>query len=147
MERPEVGFKTMMQTEPTVEPAVGQIYEASRRGEKYQIIYVDDQVVFLRCDTSGRRGNSSHRMEQRSNFDDELEAGFFEHLPDSDLDMMEPDERDWADVAYIGKKTAYKLHRNGFKTALDVQQAENNELLEVDGLGKAGLDNLREFVQ
>lgn len=126
------------------EPEVAQIYE-TKRGNVYQILYVDEQVVLLRDTEEGRDGNNIHRVERRTTFEAEVESGKFEHQPDSDLDMMNFSEIDWSDVSYIGEKTSENLHDAGFKTNLDIQQADDDELLDVDGLGKGGLKNLKEY--
>lgn len=128
------------------EPEASDIYK-SNRGEFYQILYLDDQIVLLRSDEAGRGGDNTHRIERRVHFNDEIESGFFSYQPDSNLDMMSDPEQDWAEVSYIGKKTSFNLWQAGYKTSLDVQQADDDELLDVDGLGKAGLQNLREFVR
>jgi ERCC4-type nuclease len=129
-----------------VEPEAGQVYE-TRHNEHVQILYIDEEIVLLRSDTPGRNKDNTHRMERRVAFNDEIEAGHFEHKPDSGIDMMDLDEMDWAEVDYIGEKTAENLHDDGYSTTLDIQQADDGELLNVDGLGKAGLSNLREFVR
>lgn len=131
--------------EKDVEPQAGQIYESSRNEEKFQILYIDEKVVLLRSDTPGRRKEHSHRMQSRVDFNQQLEIGFLEHQPNSDLDMVEFTEIDWSEVDYIGEKTSENLHSEGFKSNLDIQQADDRELLDVSGLGNAGLSNLREF--
>jgi len=57
------------------------------------------------------------------------------------------EEEDWSEVSYIGEKTAQNLHDAGFETNLDIQQADEAELLMVDGLGAQGLQNLIEFAR
>jgi ERCC4-type nuclease len=136
----------MMETQ-IVEPAVKQVYEVESRDETYQIVYVDEEIVLLRRDGTSRESGKAHRIERRQSFEEQVEAGFFEHLPDSDLDLIGAEEQEWADVDYIGKKTAYKLHRNGYETKVDIQAADDDELLDVPGLGQKGLTNLREFVR
>lgn len=131
----------------TVDRAVGQIYESTRNGGLLQILYVDDQIVVLRSEESGRGGGNTHRLERRKHFEDNIEAGFFEYKPDSDLDMMDFSEIDWSEVDYVGEKTARNLHDNGYETALDIQQAEEGDLLEVSGVGQKGATNLREFAR
>jgi ERCC4-type nuclease len=137
----------MSEPQPIVEPKVGQIYKHEARGEMYQILFAYEGVVLLRSDTTGRKSGNAHRIERRDSFENQVEAGYFEYLPDSDLDLIDGEKQEWSEVTHVGKKTAYKLHRNGFETALDVQQADDEELLEVAGLGEAGLENLREFIQ
>lgn len=129
----------------TVEPAVKQVYEVEARDETYQLVYVDEEVVLLRREGTVRESGNAHRIERRQSFEEQVEAGYFEYRPDSNLDLIEAEEQDWTDVDYIGKKTAYKLHRNGYETKIDVQAADDEELLEVPSLGQKGLDNLREF--
>jgi hypothetical protein len=131
-------------TQERHEPAVGDIYETSR-DDVYQVLYIDDQMVLLRDSDEGRNGDNIHRMERRVNFTKEVDAGFFEHQPDSSLDMMDEAERDWTDVDLIGAKTAENLYDAECKTGLDIQQADDDELLEVSGVGMAGLQNLKEF--
>jgi ERCC4-type nuclease len=136
----------MMKEITQVEPEAGQVYE-TRHNEHVQILYIDEEIVLLRSDTPGRNKDNTHRMERRVSFNNEIEAGHFEHKPDSGIDMMDLDEMDWSEVDYIGEKTADNLHDDGYSTTLDIQQADDGELLDVDGLGKAGLSNLRDFVR
>lgn len=131
----------------TVEPAIEQVYKTEKTGEYYQILYVDDQVVLLRSDNDGRKGNNTHRIERRVAFDNQVESGYFKHKPDSDLDMISFSKSDWAEVDYIGEKTAENLHEAGYNTNLDIQKAEEEELLDVDGVGAQGYQNLIEFAR
>ena len=137
----------MSKMKSTVEPAVAQIYKSDRTGEHLQILYVDDEVVLFRCEDGGRNGNNSHRIERRVAFEKNVESGRFEYKPDSDLDMIDFAEEDWSEVDYIGEKTSENLHDEGFETNLDIQQADEAELLMVDGLGAQGLQNLQEFAR
>jgi hypothetical protein len=129
-----------------IEPQVAQIYKTDRNGIHYQLLYVDEQVVLLRCEESGRNEGNVHRIERRSDFDRQVDSGKLKLQPDSDLDMMSFDEIDWSQVDHIGEKTASNLHSVGFTTILDIRQADDDELLDVSGLGEAGLINLQEFV-
>jgi hypothetical protein len=129
-----------------VEPAVKEVYEGKRE-KTYQILYLDDQVVLLRCeDVHGNRENS-HRLERRDHFDDQLESGFFTHKPDSDVDLIDFENEDWYEVTHVGQKTAERLEEAGYKTALDVRSADDEELRNITGLGAAGLENLRAFTR
>ena len=130
-----------------VEPEIAQIYENSRSGEKYQILYLDESVVLLRSSRPGRNDRNVHRIERRSHFDNMIEAGQMEYLPDSNLDMVSFEEEQWSDVDHIGEKTQKNMYEAGIKTRLDVQQADDSELMEISGLGATGLMNLREFVK
>lgn len=131
-----------------VEPAVGQIFKTQGVSERfYQILYVDEEVVLLRCEDSGQNGNNTHRIERRAIFNRQIDSGKFEYKPDSNLDMLSFDERDWSEVPYIGEKTTENLHDAGYKTNLDIQQAEEDDLLDVGGLGEKGLAHLLEFAR
>lgn len=130
-----------------VEPAVGQIYETHRTGERLQIVYIDDEVILLRCEDSGRNNNSSHRLERRVAFEQKIEAGQFEYKPDCDIELVDSEEQDWSEVSYVGEKTSDNLKEAGYETNLDIQQAEDVDLLNVDGVGQSGLQNLREFAR
>jgi ERCC4-type nuclease len=138
--------KSMNVAQPT-EPAVAQVYQTDRTGEHLQILYVDNEIVLLRCEDEGRNGNNGHRLERRVAFEKNVEAGHFKYKPDSNLDMIQFEEEDWSEVSYIGEKTAQNLHDAGFETNLDIQQADEAELLMVDGLGAQGLQNLIEFAR
>jgi len=132
----------------TVEPAVAQVYEDDRDGSLFQILYIDGHVVLFRSEHDGRGGDQkAHRMEQRTQFDSQLDAGRMKHRPESNVDLLTQDGADWADVDHIGEKTAENLQNDGYETIIDVRQADDAELLMVDGLGVAGLENLREFVK
>lgn len=135
-------------TDVAVDPTVGDVFESVRSGDAYQIIYIDEQIVLLRCNRPGHNHGGGHRMENRTGFNDKVAAGQLEHKPDSDLDMLSDVGVDWAvEVDYIGDKTTENMHEAGFRTVLDVQQASDDELLDVDGLGNGGLSNLREYAQ
>lgn len=129
------------------DPAVEQVYESSRSKEKYQILYVDEQIVLLRSESSGRNTQNSHRIERRVQFEDQIESGWFNLKPDSTLDMVSFEEIDWSQVNCIGEKTASNLHDAGINSLVDVQQASDDNLLAVDGIGEKGLANLRRFAR
>lgn len=130
-----------------VEPAIRQIYERSRNGDRLQILYVDDHVVLLRGENSNQDNGYSHVLNGRNQFDDQVEAGFLKLKPDAEIDMTTLEDEDWSEVNHIGAKTANNLHDGGFKTKVDVQQADDDELLQISGLGATGLVNLREFTR
>jgi len=132
----------------TVEPAVGQVYEDDRDGSAFQILYIDGHVVLFRSEHDSRHGSGkAHRIETRTQFDRQLDAGRIEYKPKSDVDLLEQSDADWANVDHIGEKTAENLQNDGYETIIDVRQVDDAELLMVDGLGVAGLENLREFVK
>ena len=130
-----------------VEPSYRQVYQMSDRNESYQILYVDDSIVLLRGKDSQRGREVFHRIERRDDFEKQIESGYFEYLPDSDMDVITDEIQDWSEVSYIGETTKENLHNNGFKGVMDIQMADDEELLEVEGLGDAGLENLRGFAQ
>jgi hypothetical protein len=137
-------------TDPTTtEPQVEQVYEDTRSSgnELYQIVYLDGQIVLFRSEKEKSNGDNYHRMEKRSAFDGLVEAGRLKLRPDSDLDLICMDGIDWTDVSYIGKETAENLNKEGYRTVVDVRQADDAELLMIDGLGAGGLENLRDFAQ
>jgi len=137
----------MNKTQPVPDPAYAQVYKTERTDEHLQILYVDDEIMLLRCENGGRNDENSHRLERRVSFEEKVEAGQFKYKPDSDLDMIDFEEKDWSEVAYIGEKTSENLHEAGFETNLDIQQADEASLLMVDGLGAKGAQNLMEFAR
>jgi hypothetical protein len=130
-----------------IDPEPGQVYKIERNDDYYQLLYVDEQVVLLRSDEPGRAGGNVHRIERRIEFEKQVDSGWFVYQPDSDLDMISFDEIDWTDVNHIGEKTSDNLHKAGYVNRLDIQQATDSELLDVDRLGPGGLSNLKEYAQ
>lgn len=126
------------------EPEASNVYE-SHHGNIYKIIYVDEQIVLLRDKQKTRNGDNIHRMELRSTFDKIVESGQLEYKPDLDVDIDGPEEQDWSEVSYIGEKTSERLNDAGFNSNFDIQQATDEELLAIDGLGEGGLTNLRQY--
>jgi ERCC4-type nuclease len=147
--RERIGYNIMSVTQDpvAVDAAVGQVYEDDRGGELYQLIYVDEQIIVLRSEREGRKGNKSHRIEPRVQFDKQRDAGRMKHKPDSDVDLISGGKTDWSEVDYIGEKTAKNLHDADYNTVVDILQAEDKELLGISGLGMKGLRNLRSFAE
>jgi DNA-directed RNA polymerase alpha subunit len=54
---------------------------------------------------------------------------------------------DFEDVSGIGASTANCLRTNGYSTKGDVRGASDDELLDVRGIGKGNLDNLRQYIE
>lgn len=131
----------------TVEPQTAQVYRDGRNNDAHQILYIDEQIVLLRCSGTRRDGEYPHRIERRTHFDKQVEEGHFTYQPDSDVDLMDFDQIDWSEVPYVGEKTAANLHEAGYSTIIDIQNAEEGELTDVDGVGSTGAENLREFAQ
>ena len=129
------------------EPETGYVYSDSRSDDLHQLIYCDDQVVLLRSETTDKAGENHHRMNGRAAFDRMVEADRLEYKPDADLDLISASDVDWSEVPHIGEKTTEHLHEEDYRSIIDIRQAEDSELLTVDGLGVAGLDNLREFAE
>lgn len=129
------------------EPQVGDIYAESRRDTRYQICYIDEQVVLLRSEDTRRDGEQSHRIQRRTAFEDCLDAGQFEHKPDSEIDLLEFETQDWSTIDLIGEATSENLHEAGYETNLDIQQASDDELEAIGGIGAKSLQNLREYAQ
>ena len=132
-------------TQPA-DPAVGDVYREARGGELHQLCYVDEEIVVLRCE-SGSPGRHHHRLERRQTFEDYIESERFELQPDSELNLLGDTEQEWSEVGYIGEQTEQNLYDAGYKTTADILAADDDELLDVDGLGHAGLSNLREYVR
>ena len=135
----------MIKQKTIQEPEPGYIYESSTTGDMYQILYVDEKIVLFRSNNAGRNGLNGHRIERRVPFDENVKEGQLEYKPESNLDMLTSSDVDWENVDYIGEKTAENLHDAGYDTTLEIQKATDDELLSVSGLGKSGLQNLREF--
>lgn len=132
---------------PTVDPEVGMVYQDSRSGDRYTVCYTDPEVVLLKCETTDSTGAHHNRLEPRAQFIRAVEANRFELCPDAELDLVTTPEQDWTNVAYIGTQTDENLHDAGYRTQQDIHEASDEALLAVDGLGQAGLSNLREYVQ
>lgn len=58
------------------------------------------------------------------------------------------DEReDWKEVPYIGEEATENLYNYGFETVEDVENATDDELIEVPILGEGTVNGLREYVE
>lgn len=116
------------------------------RDELSQVCYADEYVVVLRTEASRDNQTYVHRIERRSSFEAMLKEGRMSLMPESELDLLEETRLNWTDVDLIGEATKEALYDNGFETAFDVHRADDDELLDVDGVGQKGLRNLRRFV-
>lgn len=126
------------------DPERGDVYE-DKHGSVYQLIHIDEQVALLRDTQTDDRGRHYHRMEERITFDQQRSSGFFTHKPESDLDLFGEQSVDWTEADGVGEGNGSNLEDAGFETALDVVEADDNELLAVDGIGQKALAGLREF--
>jgi len=138
--------QTISSVADRIDPERGQVYESSRTGERCQLLYVDEQTALLRSETTGRNGQNNHRILIRADFDKNVEHGKFSYQPESNLDLISKQEIDWSQIRHIGAKTTENLYDAGIETAVDLQQATDDELLSIDGVGSAGLRNLRDFI-
>lgn len=124
------------------EPQPGQIYRDARdgdSGERYQILYIDEQIVLL-------RSSNENRLEPRIGFDNSLEADRFT-LEGFEEITEESDDEDWAEVAGIGAATDDNLHDAGYDTRLDVVSADESALEDIGGIGSKNLQNLLDYSQ
>jgi hypothetical protein len=131
----------------SVTPERGVVYEHARNDELYQVCYADAQIVVLRCETTSS-GTNHHRLEPRGAFDQSVERDFFTPRPESELDLISDSggpEVEWRQVDHIGAVTEENLYTAGYRTAADLRGASDEELLDVDGVGAAGLERLRAF--
>lgn len=143
-----LGLEPMTKNPLKHEPRSRNVYEDDRSGDRYQMIFVDDEIVVLRDECTDETGRHYHRIEKRSQFDAQFDRDRLNYKPDSELDLISADDIDWADeVDHIGDKTTEEMHEEDYRTIIDIRQAEDSELLTVDGLGVAGLDNLRSFAE
>lgn len=133
--------------QPKVETEAEQVYKTQTgMEERYQILYADEQIVLLRCEDDGRKGNNGHRIERRSTFENLRDGGTFELQQDLDLDLLST-KQDWSVVDNIGEKTSSNLHDEGYKNVTDIIEASDDDLLEVSGLGAKALVALRDYTR
>lgn len=132
-------MNTEIQKRHDLEPT--DVFEDSRSGDLYEILYINDEIVLLRSEAGGDVADFTHRIEKRSAFDEYVAEGRFEYLPDETLTGGE--SVDWATVDYIGDQINDRLHDRGFDTPRDIRKATDDELLDVDGLGQSALSALR----
>lgn len=128
----------------TRDPKIGDVYQR-RSDSTYQVLFVDEQIVLLRDQQKSNSGENHHRIERRSNFEMMIDTGHMEYQEDSELDLTGSVAIDWSEVDLIGEKTSQNLHDGGYTTRSDIQLADDDELLEIGGLGQKGLNNLRKF--
>lgn len=122
-----------------------QVYEDSRSGELFELVYVDGNVYVAQDESGG------HRLGKRTDFDKNVAAGrydlcldepSFAHTGDGD-----PEPIEFEDLENIGQKGATNLRKNGFETTEDIRRASDEEILDVSWVGDGGLESLRERAQ
>lgn len=133
-------------------PEIKQIYEGTR-GEHFQIIYIDEQVVLLRSEqTHNRSERNVHRMETRNAFESQRDTGRLEHRPDADVefpDMPEhltkesvskndQDESDDAEKKPNASIDTFTADNDGAKDSIEETDEDNGE--SVNGTGSSGGD-------
>lgn len=123
----------------------GQVYEDSRSGDFFELIYVDGNVYVAQNDSGG------HRLGVREDFEANVAADryklreaatSFAETTGDDAKAME-----FGAVDNIGKQGARNLRDEGFRTADDIRRASDDELLDVSWIGESGVEALRKEVQ
>jgi len=120
----------------------GQVYEDSRTGDLFELIYVDGNVYVAQNESN------SHRLGKRKDFDKNVSEDRYKLRRDEDQFAVtgggEPEPIDFEKLENIGEKGAENLRANGFETTTDIRRASDDELLDVSWIGEGGLKSLRE---
>lgn len=116
----------------------GQHYE-SGRGYVYTVEYHNDDIVILHDGTN-------YRLEKKHYFVDLVDAGRFELKPDLEINTSEV-EIPLIEIPQIGEVTVESMVKEGFTTPQDIDRCADDVILECDGLGEAGLNNIRDWIR
>lgn len=116
----------------------GQHYE-SKRGDIYTIEYFNEDITILFDGTN-------YRLEPRKYFEDAVDNGRFELKPDLEPNDSEQ-EIPLLEIDQIGEAGAESLVQNGFTTPKDFDRSADERILKCDYVGKAGLENIREWIE
>lgn len=126
----------------------------------YDIEYKNDSIILLREENEGM-----HRLEKRSQFETELESGWFETVeeqpvPEASIESTESESDgqeketsgedesiDLLSVGGVGEQTAKNLEQEGYNDAQSISKARLGQLKAVDGVGTTTAKNLQEAAQ
>jgi hypothetical protein len=128
----------------------GQVYEESRNGGIYKVVYVNKDVVLLQYNVD------SHRVEERDYFESCIDEGYFdpqEVVPEIDeQEVSESDENASEEISHeeidwLGEKGEDSLRRAGLSTASDIERVSNDRLLQCNSVGETAVENIRDWVE
>ena len=117
---------------------VGQHYEHTR-GQIYTVDHLNEDIVLL---YDGR----NYRLERVKQFKKNLDSGLFELKPDLEISNSEiviPFE----EIDHIGEKGIRSLHNAGLRTPKDFSYQNDDAILDLEAIGKAGLENIKEWIR
>jgi len=126
----------------------------------YEIEYENDSIILLREENEGM-----HRLEDKSQFEKELESGWFETVeeqvvPEATVETSEPEDNEQEkeatgenneiellSVGGVGEQTAQNLKEGGYNEAESISKARLGQLKAVNGVGTSTAKNLQEAAQ
>lgn len=114
-----------------------QHYE-NKRGDIYTVDYINEDIVLL-------FDGHNYRLEKKSYFEELIEAGNFE-LYNGEINTSTI-EIPLREIPQIGEKTAESMDKNGYTTPVDIDRKSDEKILECEGLGETGLENIREWIE
>lgn len=130
-------------TEITHQLQAGQIYQDSRTGDELQLAYLDDSHALLKETT-----DNNARLLPRRAFEKNVGSGRYEVVGEVEATGESAYTAvDFTKISGVGKKTARALQAEGYATVEDIERADEDELLAVNGVGHGNLENIREFIE
>lgn len=127
----------------------GQRFEENRGSlVSYELEYCNQDIVLLRY------GTGNHRLEDREEFEERVESGYFDALQpvtestDNPSESSESDSKEvpFEDIAWVGESSAESLRDSGLTTARDIERVSDERLLDCDSVGETAVENIREWV-
>lgn len=115
----------------------------SNRGRIYRVKFCDNEVVLL-------EENENHRLEKRSYFEECIREGFFNLQEDMEVvqNVENGDEEvPFEDIDWVGEVGASSLRSKGLRTREDIMRVSDERILDCDGIGEKGLNNIREWTE
>lgn len=163
-------------TELTRDVTVGDVYTDTRSDEELRVVYEDEDVVLCKTDyyrLDARRAFEENVGAGRYDFDhttgqslSTVERSLEERIEELEskdgykakhkatgiriaLDMLGSDTTpiEFEEIDGVGQKTADTLRANGISTVKDVQNADDNDLLTISGVGESNLRNIKEVIR
>lgn len=128
----------------------GQVYEESRNGGIYKVVYVNKDVVLLQYNVD------SHRIESRGYFESCIDEGYFEPqevVPEIDEEEVSESDEDaseeipYEEISWVGEKGADSLRSAGFRSPSDIERVSDDRLLQCNSVGETAVKNIRDWVE
>jgi hypothetical protein len=110
----------------------------NHRGDIYTVEYCNDDIVLL-------FDGHNYRLERKEYFEELVDASKFE-LYEGEINTSEA-RIPLREISQIGETSAESLEKEGYTTPVDFDRTADENILECDGVGETGLENIYEWIE